>query len=371
MYLGRVGAAIARGSFTATSKNADGWRAGQNVSVRSTHLGNVNATYRIARVRTSVMGPYNGRPAALRRYEVEFGGAEGGHSDSQNIAAEIIANSTFSMITAVERIQPEIYGDGLLSHENGILYIRANQDAETSGTEQYFAVIGKDVGYGAGGLYIPGTTIDPIGDGVMHRESSRDVLQLAGNVEPARTISGVGWCLYAYPEGGGPLQTPTTARDLPTSGGAIQIPIVVPAHMHVPKLTIWNTDTANLRTAEWALYEMRTGWDVNGDKIVGVGGSFSFTPGVAFAQDSGISGGGSAYLGPGVYMLVIRNTSATQTFGLGEQAAGTIAPTTCKTKTLGSALGATLDLNTGWSGVSALPGVILRGRFPAAGASYY
>ena len=78
MYLGRVGAALSRGSFSSTSKSTDGWRAGQNVNVRSTHLGNINAAYRIARVRTSVLGPLGTRPAGLRKYEVEFGSASGG-----------------------------------------------------------------------------------------------------------------------------------------------------------------------------------------------------------------------------------------------------------------------------------------------------
>lgn len=74
-YLAKLGSAIERGSFTAQSRDADGWRAGQNVTVRSTHLGNLNTAYRIARVRTSIMGPLGTRPAGLRRYDVEFGAA--------------------------------------------------------------------------------------------------------------------------------------------------------------------------------------------------------------------------------------------------------------------------------------------------------
>lgn len=78
MYLGRVGAAIARGSFSCKSSDADGWRSGQTVDVASSHFDGLSETYRIARVRTSVLGPSGGRPAAMRRYEVEFGGARGG-----------------------------------------------------------------------------------------------------------------------------------------------------------------------------------------------------------------------------------------------------------------------------------------------------
>ena len=43
--------------------------------MRTTHLGSLNAAYRIARVRTTVLGPYNSRPSGLRKYEVEFGSA--------------------------------------------------------------------------------------------------------------------------------------------------------------------------------------------------------------------------------------------------------------------------------------------------------
>lgn len=77
MYLGRVGSAVSRGTFTAVTSDADGWRAGQTVTVRSTHLGNINQSYRIARVRTSILGP-----ARNRKYEVEFGGARAGQSNA-------------------------------------------------------------------------------------------------------------------------------------------------------------------------------------------------------------------------------------------------------------------------------------------------
>jgi len=74
-YLARTGSAISRGTFSVTSEDGDGWRAGQYVTVRSTHLNVASVAYRIARVRQSVLGPRSGRPAALRLYEVEFGAA--------------------------------------------------------------------------------------------------------------------------------------------------------------------------------------------------------------------------------------------------------------------------------------------------------
>lgn len=114
MYLGRVGAALSRGSFSSTSKSTDGWRAGQNVTVRSTHLGNINQAYRIARVRTSVLGPLGSRPAALRHYDVEFGSASGGRGGGPGPV-----------------VGTGIVGDIL--DENGNLLLGAGSDASASG----------------------------------------------------------------------------------------------------------------------------------------------------------------------------------------------------------------------------------------------
>lgn len=71
-FLQQAAAAIQRGSFSVTSADADGWRAGQSVIVDSTHLGIVTTQYRVVRVRTEVLGPYAGYTAGLRRYTVEF-----------------------------------------------------------------------------------------------------------------------------------------------------------------------------------------------------------------------------------------------------------------------------------------------------------
>ena len=586
MYLGRVGAAIPRGTFSTTSRSADGWRAGQNVTVRSSHLNSLNQSFRIARVGTSVMGPLGTRPAGLRRYAIEFGGARAGTSTGgpgptvgQSIVGDFfddggnlllgsgsssatggfgaavrryitsgVYNGDFALtppypdssiveawnplpfwtftqasgvaITAqsaedssvgsgrvlqftmaadgsaaddsyFEQLVPingsrgqsftytagltartgptvsaakfyiiaqYLKGDGVtttgtaqtsavtttstgantvrdlgaaandnllpsdayylrvrigfkrdaaatsttetitisevrLDHGNqflavvdgdapgtygpfgtyqasGVAFLSANQrtGAPGFGTQLLFSsqvgsfILRPRGGGGAGELAIAGAST--VENGVAFWDVSRKLWQM-GDGSRARGIMPVGWALYAFPEGGGPLQTPTTARNLPVSGGSLMIPITVPTHMKLYNVTIWNTDTASARAAEWRLYELRTGESVTGDEIPNANGTWSFTPSAASNQGSDAQTP-PVYIGPGVYVLVIRNTSGAQTFGVGQQASGTMGPTFVKSKTLAAALGATLDLNTSWTGATEIPGVILRGTFPGA-----
>jgi hypothetical protein len=71
MYLGRVKAANARGSFTIT--NVNGWKAGQNVLITDSAKGLSAQSFRIHRVTTRLVRP--GSTSPVFRYDVEFGGA--------------------------------------------------------------------------------------------------------------------------------------------------------------------------------------------------------------------------------------------------------------------------------------------------------
>ena len=115
MYLGRLNAAKARGSFTVFSPDAggttrDGWRAGQNVNVRSSHH-DVDQTWRIARVRTSIIGK-----ASQRRYDVEFGNARAGSDSGDD--PPIVMGQTLS---------------GDLVDDNGALLLSSSPNAWTGG----------------------------------------------------------------------------------------------------------------------------------------------------------------------------------------------------------------------------------------------
>src|SRR3990172_10452270 len=71
MYLGRLAGSTARGSFTVTSEDADGWRAGQTLDVRSADVG-IDQNFRLSRVRTTQLKP------STYLYACEFGGSRRG-----------------------------------------------------------------------------------------------------------------------------------------------------------------------------------------------------------------------------------------------------------------------------------------------------
>jgi hypothetical protein len=334
MYLGRVAGSTPRGSFTVVSADADGWRAGQTLDVRSADVG-IDASFRLSRVRTTI-----DKPGSFR-YACEFGGSRrgssGGGGASGSGSSVVVAGTLVGYISVPESVDPEDYGPTSVYQTDGSLFLAVNQGGRL-GTSPYLLVTGAD--------------------GQTPRLDVNDTLATR------RVYGNIGRLVYAFPVGGGPLQTPTTARNLPTSGGAIQIPIVLEAEMVLNALTIENTDTATARTAEWGLYDDR--YVAAAARVAS--GTFSFTPpGSASVQSSGA---GDVTIGSGMYYLVIRNTSGAQTFGLGEQAGGTMQSTVAKTQTLGSALGSTLDLVTGWSSITTLSGVILRGTQAGSGGFY-
>jgi len=176
----------------------------------------------------------------------------------------------------------------------------------------------------------------------------------------------VGWAPFAWPFGFQRTGTYTTAQSLVANGGSVALPVQVPTHMLLQSVTLRNTDTATARTAEWRLYKQQLNNGNAGEntlgEVAGANGTWSFTPSVASNQTS-TPAAPPIYLAPGVYWLVIRNTNASQTLGLGTQSAGTMALNTGQTKTLGSALGATLDFVAAtWTKVSYTVGVQLNGR---------
>jgi len=171
-----------------------------------------------------------------------------------------------------------------------------------------------------------------------------------------------GYAPYAYPVGAGPTDTATTALALPAAGGSYAIPILLPSRMLVDHVTIRNTDTTLARSVEWGLYfqEVETG-SVGEEVLTRVAVSsapVSYTAAAASNRTPSVAV--QPDLLPGVYWLVIRNAHATNTFGLGTQAAGTMALNTGRTKTIAS-LATTLDLLTGWTSVTSTPGVRLGG----------
>lgn len=163
-------------------------------------------------------------------------------------------------------------------------------------------------------------------------------------------------------------QTFGSALALAASGGSLAMAIPVPSPMYMTTLRLWSTDTANLRTAEARLYLEDSAGVLR--EVPGATWTFSFTPTVASIR-SATASGSPVWLKSGTYFLVIRNTSATETFGVGHagvNAAQWMGFLGSVTQTGVGALASTIDIS-GWGGSGAHPAVVICGT--AGGRSWF
>jgi hypothetical protein len=201
-------------------------------------------------------------------------------------------------------------------------------------------------------------------EGDVAWDSLRKLLMMWDGAEQ-RGIGHVGFAPFAMPPGLNP-QSALTAGAIAANGGSAMIPMLVPSHMLLGDMVIWNTDTATARSLEWRLYEDRNNASTSLDEVAGANGTLSWTPAAAALRASTATGA-PLYLAPGMYYLVIRNTHATNSLGVGIEAAGTAAITNHRSKTIGTALGATLDAATGWTVQTVMVWCRLRGEVWASG----
>lgn len=184
-------------------------------------------------------------------------------------------------------------------------------------------------------------------------------------------LAGASWQAFAYAAGLTHASTTTGGINLDVVGGGLGGAKAIPVLLHNPmllqQLTIWNTDTASARTAEWSLY-VDSG-DATFDLVTGATGTFSFTPGGAASLRSSAAASAPVFLSPGTYWLVIRNTSGAQTFGLGLVAAGTMVVNASRTNTGIAALGSTIDISA-WTAATSQILARLDGRIGAEAAAF-
>lgn len=207
-------------------------------------------------------------------------------------------------------------------------------------------------------------TSDVSAEGVYGYDATRKAMQYHDGVRK-RLASCMGYMPYAYPVGGSPTQTATTAVAIAANGGTIAMPVVLEGHMLLDGVTFRNTDAATARgPAEFALYEDRLD-NANALPLVtgAVGSLTTWTPSAASNRTISVTTP-PVYLPPGSYWLVLKNNHASNTMGLGVTAAGTMATNTAQTKTLTTAaFGSTLDLVAAtWTKIATVPGVRLNGR---------
>ena len=147
---------------------------------------------------------------------------------------------------------------------------------------------------------------------------------------------------------------------LAIGGGAVAIPVIVPAPMRCRGIRFWQKDTTGNHSCEFRLF-------VEGDDgvlryVPGTAGIYGPTAssgeqmrGIAFT-------GGTMILRPGAYICVIRNNNASTVLGIGHAGATGANHLSHNGMYLGGAgqpsLGNTIDI-TSWSGSAAHPSLML------------
>lgn len=169
------------------------------------------------------------------------------------------------------------------------------------------------------------------------------------------------WVPFAYPPGltnasdlsGSVLNLATVAAG---NGGAFVAVVYVPGLMSIDSVSLWNTDTSLLRSAEVGVYYMAGASLTNLIRVTS--GSTSFTPSAASKREVTVT---TVAIRPGTYFVVVRNTSTARTFGIGGTAnSATVYPTLGMSNASIAALGAALDIS-GWSASGAARGIGLKG----------
>lgn len=191
---------------------------------------------------------------------------------------------------------------------------------------------------------------------------------IVGDSVRAKPVSPVGFLPFAYPEGYVP-ESVVNGLALPINGGAIAVPIRLTAPMLLESYVLRNIDAAGAHTINARLYVDRLDNTGTINEIASSNATWTFTPGAASDQASTTLGG--LLLGPGLYWLVIRNTSATVVANIARGAAptGIVNGAFYQSATLAGALAATLDMVTGWAKSGRVPAVALQGRvFGGAGS---
>ncbi len=173
-----------------------------------------------------------------------------------------------------------------------------------------------------------------------------------------RTDAPVGWAPFT-PRW---LNTQTWGNQstLAANGGCIALPMTVPAPMHCRGVRLWHADTTGAHSLEFRIYQ--EGDDGVLRAVPNASGSYGpVTNSAALARGIAFTGG-TLDIRPGAYIVVLRNTHATTTFGVGHAGATAVGHLGHEGMYQGGsgqpALGATIDI-TGYTPSAAHPAVML------------
>lgn len=175
---------------------------------------------------------------------------------------------------------------------------------------------------------------------------------------------------FAFNIGAGPQDATSTVTNMVAGGAAILTPIFLAGTMLIQSITLRNGDTASARTCEMALYRDNGSGTLT--QVTGTYATLSFTPSAASDRTANVATPGTE-LRPGIYWLCVRNSHATNTFGLRRLANATeVSGTACRSNSTGiAALGATLDPITNFStNLTGAPYVRLNGRVFGEAAAF-
>lgn len=248
---------------------------------------------------------------------------------------------------------------------DGKVYAKDDAGNEYDLTAGSGASVAGDAIWDAAGDLAVGTganTASRLAVGSIHKVPKSDGTTLA------YAYATKGLAHYALPLGLALSDTVGAGANLGTSGGALAVPIPVPAMMSLDALLYRNNDTATARSMEWGLYY--DDGTTSSPRVAS--GTDSFTPTVASNRSSSATSG-PVLIEPGMYWLVLRNTGGATNFQITVVSAGAtnLGIVGVQTKTLGSALGSTLDLSTGWTRSSNnLLLAALKGRVFGEGAAF-
>lgn len=214
-------------------------------------------------------------------------------------------------------------------------------------------------------------SVDDTGAGYASIDStnSTGALKIGDGVR-SRPVTPLGFLTHAFPVGFSYIDAFTTGGTLPINGGSVAIPIWAPAAMLIDTYVYHNRDAAGAHTLEARLYFDKQNNSATATEVPSSSATWTFTP--AAADDRSSTSLGGLLIGPGLYWLVIRNTSATvaAVVGRGGVPGGFGAFSVIQTKTLAVALTSPLDLSTGWTRAGRVWGAYLRGRVFAEAAGF-
>lgn len=322
----------------------------------------------------TLVAPAPPADAAYQRVRVGMRRATAPTTTAQSVQiAEVRLDLGKPFTPLPDAFDPTVYNAGVVRQGSGAVLIAPNLSPATgsSPTLTLDGVAAQGLVY-TESPFRPATNV-PVGNEGFQSWSSTGRVLYVGDSVRAKPVTPVGFATTVYAGDQPNLIEATNVESLPINGGSVLTFFRLNSPMLLHSLVI-RTSTApglNAKTLQWRLYLDRLNNSATANDITDANGTFSFTAAASTSYESTTAT--PPLLAPGHYWCVLRNSSATNTFGLGTSAGNFPGTTLLNVKTLGSSLGTTLDLITGWgagAGSTRAPYMVLRGRILGQSTSW-